>query len=154
MKPVTLYNRNVDPYTVTSQEALDYHLLQGWVTDPADLVEPTEIIQPVVPFIVNRPAAEATAPPAPCAGCATRDLQIADLNEQIADLTAAIEEMTANRPLTEREQTIQTAITQVPKEVWNRASGGRPAMPILADIAKITGFPVKAEEVVTLLPKE
>jgi len=45
MKPTKLYKKGCDPYVVTSTEALDYHLAQGWFEDEAELdKEPAPVV--------------------------------------------------------------------------------------------------------------
>ena len=52
MKPVILYKQGCDPYKVDSQEALTYHLNQGWVEDQADLEAVVPVIPPTPPYDV------------------------------------------------------------------------------------------------------
>ena len=53
MKTV-LYRKGVDPFTATSQEQVDYHLTQGWFTDPKQLEESKKVIAPPTPSIVGK----------------------------------------------------------------------------------------------------
>lgn len=148
MKATTLYKAGVDPYIVIDQEALDYHLTQGWVTDPKLVVE---VSTPTPAPVAPAPAATLT----PCGGCVSRDAQIADLKEQISDLEGVVKSMSATPPApanTERLEAIKLAVSMIPRDKWQRASGGRPEMPLLADVAELTGFPVKSADVVAALP--
>ncbi len=85
MKPVELYKTNCDPYTVTTQEALNYHLNQGWVEDPNDLEKEAVVIAPVKPYNVLDEVTVSDAPP-------LAD-EIKSLNEALAAKDEMIAEM-------------------------------------------------------------
>lgn len=91
MKPVELYKKNCDPYTVTTQEALTYHLNQGWVEDPDDLEVETHVIAPVKPYNVldEKPAGEPLADVL----CSASADEVKSLNEALTAKDDLIKEM-------------------------------------------------------------
>lgn len=51
-----LYKKGLDPYTVHSKEALEFHKMQGWFTSQEEAEAADKpIVQPVRPIIVNQP---------------------------------------------------------------------------------------------------
>jgi hypothetical protein len=56
----TLYKKGCDPITLASQEAVDYHLNQGWFENEADTVEKDTPAMTTKPYIVGQ---EQPAPP-------------------------------------------------------------------------------------------
>ena len=91
MKPVTLYKKNCDPYTVTTQEALTFHLNQGWVEDEADL----EVEAPIIPMTKPYNVLDEKAAGEPLADvlCSASADEIKGLKEALAAKDDLIKEM-------------------------------------------------------------
>jgi hypothetical protein len=106
MKPVKLYKRGCDPYTVASQEALDFHLHQGWVENEADVEKVVVVIPLTAPYDVLK---EGVIPAGPSAevkslkeALAAKDQQIADMQEDfeevVKELNATIKTLKGDAP--------------------------------------------------------
>ncbi len=91
MKPITLYKKNCEPYTVTTQEALFFHLNQGWVEDPDDL----EVEAPVIPETKPYNVLDEKAAGEPLADvlCSASADEIKGLKEALAAKDDLIKEM-------------------------------------------------------------
>jgi hypothetical protein len=88
----TLYKKDCEPYIVTTKEALEFHLNQGWVEDEAD-IEPVEAVIPLTkPYNVL----DGDVPPS-LVDASVKSLQeaLAAKDQEIADLTSDFEEVIA-----------------------------------------------------------
>jgi hypothetical protein len=109
MKPTTLYKKDCEPYVVHSNEALTFHLNQGWVENEADIEKKVKNIMPVKPYNVLT-ATPTTSVPADSGeikslreALAAKDQVIADMqvdfDEIVADLNATIARLKGDTPV-------------------------------------------------------
>jgi hypothetical protein len=110
MKPITLYKKGCDPYTVHSQEALTFHKNQGWVEDP-DKVEVLEaVVAPPKPYIVGDTSDAPTSDIDPTAATKIKDLEeiVATKEAMIAEMQTDFEEVVTG---------LNTTITRLKEQI-------------------------------------
>jgi hypothetical protein len=129
MKATTLYKKDCEPYVVSSQEALTFHLNQGWVEDEADVEVETAVVPLTKPY--NVLVDGATPVPVNNSGeiKSLKEALVAK-DQQIADLTTDFEEV-----ITGLNATIARLKGDGP------ADFGLPVVPPVAPVAKPSWTP-------------
>jgi hypothetical protein len=89
---------------------------------------------PVIPVIYTREVAEKVSEPT---------IQIIEEKpvEVIEPVAAEVDRMTA----------IKAAIAQIPPERYTQAAGGRPRLPRVGEVSKLTGFQVGVKEIISAM---